>query len=136
MNLLDSVKAIGVALLLMVLNVAAAFGVVWVYGTFIEAGHEEAFYAAAAQRIAPWSSVFAGALLFFVGLWLLAWRRAGRNGYLFAAVVVGIYAAIDVSVLLAAGALMSMSAVVAASMLGKLGAALAGAWLGRPKPAR
>ena len=133
MNLLDFVKAIGVALLLMVLNVAAAFGVMWVYGTFLDPGHEEAFYAAAAQRIAPWSSVFAGALLFFVVLWLLAWRRAGRNGYLFAAVVAGMYAAIDVSVLLAAGALMSMSAVVAASMLGKLGAALAGAWLGRPR---
>lgn len=133
MNLLDFLKALGVALLLMVLNVVAAFGVVWVYSMFIEPGHDEAFYAAAAQRIAPWSSIFAGVLLFFLGSWLLAWRRTGRNGYLFAAAVVGVYAAIDVSVLLAAGATAAMSAIVAASMLSKLGAALAGAWLGRPR---
>ncbi|MGD9966608.1 MAG: hypothetical protein AB7T59_08825 [Hyphomonadaceae bacterium] len=135
MTLWDSVKAIGVALLIMVLNVAAAFGVVWVYATFIETGHDQAFYEAAAQRIAPWSSVVAGAVLFLVMLWWLAWRRAGRNGYAFAAVVVLVYAAIDVSVIAMAGALTSMSAIVAASMSTKLAAALAGAWLSRPRAA-
>lgn len=59
MNALDFVKAFGVALLLMVLNVTASFGVVAVYAYLIEPGHEAAYYETAAQSIAPWSSVFA-----------------------------------------------------------------------------
>jgi hypothetical protein len=133
MNLLDFLKAFGLALLLMALNVAAAFGVVWAYSAFIEPGHDEAFYAAAAQEIAPWSSVFAGAVLFFLGAWLLAWRRAGRNGYFFAAAAAAIYAALDVSIIAAAGGLSAMGAIVATSILGKFVAALLGAWVGRPK---
>jgi sorbitol-specific phosphotransferase system component IIC len=135
MNFLDSVKAIGVALLIMALNVAAAFGVMWVYGTFLETGHDPAFYEAAAQRIAPWSSIFAGAVICFVAMWWIAWRRAGRNGYAFAAVTVLIYTAIDVSIIAMAGALTAMSAIVAASITGKLAGALAGAWLSRPRGA-
>lgn len=131
MNLLDFAKALGVALAVMVLNVAVAFGVVWVYGTFIEPGHDEAFYQAAAQDIAPWSSIFAGAALFFLAALWLAWRRQGRNGYLFAGVVVAIYAAIDVSVVVAGGALAALGVMVAASMLSKLAAAEFGAWMAR-----
>ncbi len=133
MNLLDFAKALGVAVVLLVLNVAASFGVVWVYATFIEPGHDEAFYQAAAQWIAPWSSVFVGAVLFFAALWWLAWRRQGRNGFVFAASVVAIYAAIDVAIIAAAGAFGAMGAMVALSMFGKLAAALLGAWLSRPR---
>lgn len=134
MNFLDSVKAIGVALLIMVLNVATAFGVMWVYGTFIETGHDQAFYEAAAQQIAPWSSIVAGALIFFAVMWWMAWR-AGRNGYAFAATTVLIYTAIDVSLIAMAGALTAMSVIVAASILWKLAGGLAGAWLSRPRGA-
>jgi hypothetical protein len=133
MNLFDWLKAFGVAIAVMVLNVAAAFGVVWVYATLIEPGRDEAFYVEAAQWIAPWSSVFAGAALFFLAAWWLAWRRPGRNGYVFAGVAVAIYAAIDVAVIVSSGALLAMGAIVATSMLGKFGGALLGAWLGRPK---
>jgi hypothetical protein len=129
----DFLKAAGIALALMVLNVAVSFGVVWVYASFIEPGHDEAFYQAAAQWIAPWSSVFAGAVLFFLALWWLAWRRQGRNGFLFAGSVVAIYAAIDVAIIAAVGALGAMGAIVATSMASKLAAALFGAWLGRPR---
>jgi len=135
MNLLDSLKAMGVALLVMVLNVAAAFGVVWVYATFIAPGRDEAFYVAEAQRIAPWSSIFAGALLFFVAMLLLAWRRPGRSGYAFAVAAVLVYAAIDLLIIAAEGMLGAMGVMVAGSMLSKLGAALLGAWLGRPRSA-
>ncbi|MGD9981562.1 MAG: hypothetical protein AB7H66_02915 [Hyphomonadaceae bacterium] len=133
MTLLDFAKALGVALLLMALNVAAAFGVVWVYASFIEPEHEQAFYVAAAQEIAPWSSIFAGAALFFLAMLWLAWRRQGRNGFLFAGVGAGIYAAIDIAVIAAEGALAALGAMVAASMLSKLAAALLGAWLARPR---
>jgi hypothetical protein len=131
----DFLKAAGVALLLMVLNVVVAFGVVWAYSVFIEPGHDEAFYQAAAQRIAPWSSVVAGAFLFFGAGWLFAKRKPARNGLLFAAVVVGIYAAIDVSIIAASGALASLGLIVALSMATKLGAALFGAQLARGRAA-
>jgi hypothetical protein len=131
----DFLKAVGIALAVLIANVAVSFGVVWVYATFIEPGHDEAFYQAAAQWIAPWSSVFAGAVLFFLALWWLAWRRQGRNGYVFAAAVVAIYAAIDVSVIAAVGALGAMGLIVAVSMASKLAGALLGAWLGRPRSA-
>lgn len=128
---LDFLKAFGVALSLMVLNVIVAFGAVWAYSMFIAPGHDEAFYQAEAQRIAPWSSVIAGVVLFFGAGWLFAKRKPGRNGLLFAAVVVGIYAAIDVSLIAAAGAIVSMGLIVALSMATKLAAALFGARLAR-----
>ncbi len=134
MTLLDILKALGLTLALMALNVAIAFAVVWAYSAFVEPGHDAAFYQAAAQDIAPWSSIFAGMLLFFAAMRWLAWRP-GRNGFAFAVTVVAIYAAIDLSIMAAAGVSGAMAAIVAASMLSKLGAALLGAWLGRPKVA-
>jgi len=131
----DFLKAAGVAFALMALNVAASFGVVWVYASFIEPGHDEAFHQSAAQWIAPWSSVFVGALLFFLTAWALAWRRAGRNGFMFAATVVAIYTAVDVGIIAAVGALGAMGGMVALSFGGKLAGALLGAWLGRPRAA-
>ncbi len=131
MTPLDFVKALGVALALMVLNVATAFGVVWAYSLFIEPGHEEAFYQAAAQQIAPWSSVVAGVALFFAAGWLFAKRKPARNGIVFAATFALIYAAIDVSIILAAGEIATLAPIVAASMVTKLVAAMGGARFAR-----
>lgn len=131
MKSLDFLKAFGVAILLMVLNIAVSFAVMWVYGSFIEPGHEQAFYQEAAQRIAPWSSVIAGALLFFLGGWEFARRQPARNGLAFAAVFTLIYVAIDVGVIAAAGALGAVGGIVALSVGTKLIAALAGAHFGR-----
>lgn len=64
MQALDYLKAFGVSLLLLVSNVLIAFGVMAVYGHLIDPGHDQAYYEAAALRIAPWSSVVAGAALF------------------------------------------------------------------------
>jgi hypothetical protein len=134
MNGLDFVKALGVALLLMVINVAASFAVVAAYAAFVEPGHEASFYEDSAQWIAPWSSIFVGAALFFLaGLWL-SWRRSGRNGFAFAAAFALIYAAIDIAIIAAAGALGALGLMVAGSMASKLVAALLGAWLSRPRP--
>lgn len=135
MGPVDFLKAFGVALLIMVLNVAIAFGVMWVYGNFIETGHPASFYEAAAQRIAPWSSLFAGGLLFFLGGWEFTRRKPGRNGLMFAAVFAAIYIAIDVAIIVAAGALSALGAIVWASMFTKMIAALAGAHLARPRAA-
>jgi hypothetical protein len=132
-SLLDVVKAIGVALALMALNVAAAFGVVAFYSYVIEPGHDVAFYEAAARDIAPWSSVVAGALLVFAAMAWLAWRRAGRNGYMFAAAVTAVYAVVDLAVVVSEGVLAAFALITSLSIATKLAAALFGAWLARPR---
>lgn len=132
MTVIDFAKALGVALLLMVLNVAVSFGVMWVYGHFINPGHEQAFYEMEAQRIAPWSSVVAGVFLFFGAGWVFAKRRPARNALAFAAAFVVLYALIDVGIIAAVGGLAAMGVIVALSMVSKSIAALAGAALGRP----
>lgn len=128
---LDFAKALGVALLLMALNVAASFGVMWVYGTFIEPGHPQAYYEAAAQRIAPWSSLYIGALLFLAAGWVFAKRRQTRNGVAFAVTFAGFYIAIDFAILIAVASLAAFAPIVAASMVTKLLAAMGGAYLAR-----
>jgi len=134
MKPMDFLKAFGVAVLLMVLNVAIAFGVMWVFGNFINPGHERTYYQDAAQRIAPWSSLIAGAVLFFLGGWVFSKRKPARDGVVFAASFALIYVAIDVAIIAAAGALGAMGAMVAASAATKLMAALAGAVLARRQP--
>lgn len=136
MGALDFLKAIGVALLLMAANVAVAFAVVAFYSFVLEPGHDASFYQAAAIDIAPWSSVVAGALLFFAAMRWLAWRRAGRNGYLFAATVAAIYAAADLAVIATEGVSALLAPVVAMSVASKFAAALLGAWLGQPQALR
>jgi hypothetical protein len=132
MNLLDVLKALGVALLVMAPNVAAAFGAVAIYSIFIAPGHDVSFYESAAQHIAPWSSIAAGIPLFFLAALWFSWRRPGRNGYMFAATSAFFYAAIDLSTIVLSGGLFLLGPIVAASILSKLAAALLGAWAARP----
>lgn len=127
MSLLDFLKAAGVALLVMVLNVAIAFAVVFAYSIFVAPGHDEAFYQAAALRIAPWSSVVAGIPLFFGAAYFFAKRRPSRNRYAFAATFTGIYAAVDIAAVLGEAGAGGLMPIVALSMVTKLAAALFGA---------
>jgi len=136
MNLSDALKAVGIALALMALNVAVAFGAVAFYSFVIEPGHDAAFYQAAALTIAPWSSVIAGAGLFFAAMYWLAWRRSGRNGYMFAGAVAAIYTAVDLSIVATEGMPALLAPVVALSVAAKFTAALLGAWLARPQALR
>ncbi len=128
---LDYLKASGVALLLMVLNVAASFGVVAVYAYLIEPGHEAAYYEAAAQRIAPWSSVFVGALLFFLAAWFFGVRKPARSAIFFALTFAAIYTAIDFAIIAAVGGLPHLGLVVWISVAAKFSAAALGAQLSR-----
>jgi hypothetical protein len=127
MTALDYIKALGVALLLMVLNVAASFAVMAVYGYLIDPGHGADYYESAAQRIAPWSSVFAGALLFFAAAWLFGARKPARPALTFALTFTAIYTLIDLSIIVAAGALLALGYVVAISVAAKFAAAVLGA---------
>jgi hypothetical protein len=131
MTAIDYAKAFGVALLLMVLNVAVSFVVMAVYGYLIDPGHEPSYYESAAQRIAPWSSVFAGALLFFVAAWLFGLRKPARPALAFALLFTTIYTLIDLSIIAAVGALASMGYIVAISIAAKFAAAFLGASMAR-----
>lgn len=122
----DYAKALGVAVFLMVLNVSIAYGVVAVYAYLIEPGHEQAFYEAAAQRIAPWSSIFAGIPLFYFASRFLARRAPHRNGATFGLAMAGGYAVVDIAILASAAALPAMLGFFAASIASKAIAA----WLG------
>lgn len=131
MGTLDFVKAFGVALLLMVLNVAASFGVVAVYAYLIEPGHEAAYYETAAQSIAPWSSVFVGALLFFLAAWFFGLRKPARSALVFALTFAAIHTAIDFAIIAAVGGLPHLGLVVWISVAAKFSAAAAGALLAK-----
>lgn len=124
---IDYLKAFGVALALMIANVAIAFGVMAIYGQLIAPGREAAFYQEAALSIAPWSSVVAGALLFFGAALLFGMRRPGRSATAFALTFTAIYVAIDLAIIAAVGGLGQQMAMMGLSFATKFGAALLGA---------
>ena len=119
-----ALKSIAVALTSMVLNVAASFLWVFIYSTLIAPGQGEAAYEAYAMRVAPWSSVIAGAPILLVGGWLLArWHGGGWQTGIWAGIA---YVVIDLGILLAAGVLGDYAVVAALSWTTKLAAAALG----------
>ena len=107
MKPIDYLKAVGVALGILVVNVAISFGVVAAYATFIDPGHDEAYYQAAAQWIAPWSSIAFGWLLFFTASYFVS-RKSDRNALAFALATLAAYAAIDLGIIGAVGQLTAL----------------------------
>lgn len=131
MRPLDFLKAAGIALAVMTLTIAASFPMVFVYATFFEPGHPQAFYNEAAKWIAPWSSHIFGPILFLVFNYFLARRRPARNALAFAVATIGMYVLIDFGIsLLFVPASAFLTPTVALSLAAKLVGALAGGWLG------
>jgi hypothetical protein len=113
---------VGLALLVMALNVGASVLYMVFYGAVIAPGHDEAHYQAHVQVAAPWSSVIVGIpLMFFAARW--STPRLGRRAAVSIAIV---YIVVDAAIMLAAGALVQMALVETLSYATKLGAA----WLG------
>ena len=123
-------RSLAVAVPAMVVNVAAAFLWVFIYSIMIAPGQDEAAYQAYAMRAAPWSSVIAGAPILLGAGWLLArWHGGGWRTGICAGVA---YVAIDLAIMLAAGAPASMAGIIALSAATKLAAsALGGAMAGK-----
>ena len=123
-------RSLAVAVPAMVVNVACAFLWVFIYSILIAPGQDEAAYQAYAMRAAPWCSVIAGIPILFGAGWLLArWHGGGWRTGICAGVA---YVAIDVAIILAAGALGEMAAIVALSAATKIAAsALGGALAGK-----
>lgn len=120
---------VGVALLVLVVNVAVSILYMVVYGHLIDPGHEEQYYQAHIAIAAPYCSIVAGIpLMFLAGWWVGGWWE--REFAVKAALVVWLaYALIDISVLLAAGLTPKVAVLFAVSFLTKLAAAYLGGWV-------
>lgn len=119
----------GVAILVMIANVLCTVLYMVVYGHLINPGHDDHFYQAHVQVAAPYCSVVAGIpLMFLAGWWVAGWR-ASPAPVKSALVVWGTYAAVDVAIIVASGALGSVAGIVAVSFATKLAAIWAGAVL-------
>ena len=118
---------VGVALLVLVVNVAVSILYMVVYGHLIDPGHEEQYYHDHIQVAAPYCSIVAGIpLMFLAGWWVGGWWE-GEFAVKAALVVWLAYALIDVGVLLAAGLTTRIAVLFAVSLLTKLAAVYLGA---------
>lgn len=135
MTLVRLASLIGVALLVMALNVAMSFLYMVIYGYLINPGHPDAYYKEHIKVAAPYCSIVAGVpIMFLAGLWVAGWgsgETGGQLGVRAALVVWLAYTLIDLGIVVAAGAMTAKLAVlVAISLLMKLAAAYAGALVG------
>lgn len=117
----------GIAVLVLIANVAASVLYMVVYGHVIDPGHEQAYYDAHIQIAAPYCSIVAGIpLMFLAGWWVGGWWQ-GEFAIKSALVIWLAYAVIDVAIILAAGAGSGIGVLVAVSLLNKLAAVYLGA---------
>lgn len=129
MNFAESLRALGVAVFVLVFTMAASFPMVAVYAYLIEPGHPPEFYTEAANWIAPWSSHILGPIAFFTcNYWLVKTGRA-RFPLRFAATTIGFYLLVDLVMLgtllgiplrtyFTLGILLSLSAKIVAAFWG------------------
>ncbi|MEQ1906059.1 MAG: hypothetical protein ABL888_17875 [Pirellulaceae bacterium] len=118
---------IGVALLVMVTNVAASILYMVLYGYVIDPGHEPKYYEDHIQVAAPYCSIVAGMpLMFLAGWWVAGWwrRSLGIRGAL---TVWLVYVVIDLTFVLIAGITFSVGILFSVSFATKLAAVYWGA---------
>jgi hypothetical protein len=127
MTLVRLASLVGVALLVMVVNVAMSFLYMVVYGYLINPGHPNEYYQEHVKVAAPYCSIVAGIPLFFLAGWWVAGWWEGQAGVKAALMVWLAYAIIDVSIVLAAGMTPKIAVLVAVSLLTKLAAVYLGA---------
>jgi hypothetical protein len=136
MKPLDFLKAFGLGVLTLALNIALLFGLGLIYDLVINPGQTEAFYQTVYPRIGAWSAPIGAIVLMFATAWLFGARRPARNPYGFAAAVFASYAAIDgVLALLGQGAAVLLSPPVLITLGGGVIAILAGAHLSQRRAA-
>jgi hypothetical protein len=127
---------VGVALLVMITNVAVSILYMVVYGHVLDPGHEPQYYQDHIQVAGPYCSIVAGIpILFLAGWWVAGWwqRSLGYRGVFFVWLV---YTLIDVSILLIAGMSLGMGALFIVSFATKLAAGYCGASVRLKQPMR
>lgn len=121
---------VGVALLVLVVNVAVSVLYMVAYGYLIDPGHEKQYYDDHIQIAAPYCSIVAGIpLMFLAGWWISGWWE-GEYAIRSAVIVWLAYALIDFSMVLAAGLTSRIALLVAVSLITKLAAIYFGAVVG------
>ena len=118
---------IGVAILVLVTNVAASILYMVVYGHLIDPGHEAKYYQDHIQIAGPYCSIVAGIpIMFLAGWWVAGWwrRSLGIRGAFFVWLA---YTIIDLSILLIAGLSLGVGVLFVISFVTKLAAAYWGA---------
>ncbi len=132
MKAADFAKALGLAIVTIIVTLVASIPMVAFYAFFVEPGHPQEYYDEAAQWIAPWSSHILGPLLFFGFNFWLARRSPGRHAMLFATATIVLYAVVDLGTLPMVGLPVSaaMTLPVALSFGAKAVGAFLGAYLG------
>jgi hypothetical protein len=126
---------VGVAVSVLVANVAASILYMVVYGYIIDPGHDPQYYDDHIQVAGPYCSIVAGIPLMFLAGWWVAgwWRRA--LGVRAAWIVWLAYAVIDLAILLAAGMSLGVALLFVVSFATKLAAAHFGASRRLARPA-
>jgi hypothetical protein len=135
MKPIDYLKALGVAVAVLALNLLLTTLAITVYALAVAPGQPQAQYTAMAPEIGAWTGPVCGMALMFLAGWWFARRRPERPALMFIGVVWGAYLAIDAALGVAAGgaaAILTMN--FAMSLGGALLAGLAGAASG-PRPA-
>jgi hypothetical protein len=119
-------RLVGVALLVLVVNVAVSILYMVVYSYLVDPGHEEQYYRDHIQVAAPYCSIVAGMpLMFLAGWWVGRWWK-GEFAVKAGLVVWLAYALIDLGVLVTAGLTPRIAALSAVSLLTKLAAVYLG----------
>jgi hypothetical protein len=118
---------VGVALLVLVANVALSILYMVVYSHLINPGHEEQYYRDHIKVAGPYCSIVAGIpLMFLAGWWVGGWWN-GELAVKAALLVWLAYVLIDTVVLLASGMTSRVAVLFAVSFLTKLAAVYVGA---------
>jgi hypothetical protein len=118
--------ALPFALGVMILNVLISVLYVFVYSYSIDPGHDGAYYQAYAQAAAPYSSIIAGVpLMYLAGRWIGGKFPKG-NSVKAALLVWLVYFIIDLSIIVAAGAMAQIAILFTISFVTKLAAAYLG----------
>ncbi|MBO9575779.1 MAG: hypothetical protein J7494_08595 [Sphingobium sp.] len=127
MKPVDFVKALGVAILVMVLDLICAFCTVFIWASLTgQTGLTPAD--PKVIEISSLSTRICGPLLFALFVWIFQRKRPDRNAWAFALSVFGFYFLIDWSLVAFKGVLEPQVMVTAAL---KLAGALVGAWLAK-----
>jgi hypothetical protein len=120
---------IGVALLVLITNVAASILYMVLYGHVIDPGHGPQYYQEHIQIAGPYCSIVTGIpVLFFAGWWVAGWwrRTLKDRGALFVWLA---YTLMDLSILLIAGLSFGVGLLFVVSFATKLAAVYWGASL-------
>jgi hypothetical protein len=118
---------VGIAVLVMIANVAVSVLYMVVYSYLIDPGHGKEYYDAHIQVAAPYCSIVAGMPLMFLAGWRVGRWWQGKFAVKAAVVVWLAYAVVDHAIVAAAGATSGVGLLVAVSLLTKLAAVYLGA---------